>query len=211
MAQLKKADLIKILVDEYGYEKDDIKLFTNGKLQALIKQEEADAKAMEASENALVATEEKIKDEDLIVVMNGGNGGFIHKSDRTNRRWKFTTFGQTDKMPYAELLAMRNTSPKVFEDCHLVVLNQTVQEQFGLVEKYKNIITPERIEEIFKKDVTELEAFVDALPQGMKVTFVSKARELYEDRKLYDIRVVEMIEKKFGFSLVDNAPLSDIV
>lgn len=211
MAQLKKADLIKILVEDYGYEKEDIKMLTNGKLQATIKQEEEDAKLLEEESTRFVAKESKIKDDDLIVVMNGLSGALTHRSGSTRRSWRFREFGQIDKFPYSELLALKNGSPKVFEQGWLIILNKDVQEQFGLTELYKNIITPDNIESIFKKDVADLEVFVDNLPHGMKSTFVAKAREMYEAKELYDMRVIEFIEKKFGFSLQDNAPLSDIV
>jgi hypothetical protein len=208
---MKKADLIKILVEEYGYEKEDIKLLTNGKLQAIIKQEEQDAKQLEEDEYAVVAVEAGFKDDDLIVVMNGLNGALTHRSGRNGRSWKFNSFGQQDKMPYAELKSLQNGSPKVFEQGWIVILNKKVQEEFGLTELYKNILTPDNIDEIFKKDVSELEVFIDNLPLGMKSTFVAKAREMYSNRTLYDIRIVELIENKFGFRLEDNAPISDIV
>lgn len=210
MAQLKKSDLINTLVEEYGYEKEDIKLFTNAKLQALIKQEEKDAEQLELDSTFEKATEQQFKDEDSIVIMSGGSGAYKHVS-RTGRVWKFTAFGQKDKMPFGELLAIKNIAPRVLERGYIVVLNKEVAEILGLTEIYKNIIMPDNIDDIFKKDVAELEAFLDALPEGMKITFVQKARELYTSRKLYDIRIVEMIQNKFGFSLEDNAPLSDIV
>lgn len=212
MAQMKKSDLIKILVEEYGYEKEDIKLFTNAKLQSTIKQEEKDAKEFELQEDeTVVQVKEIFKDTDEIVIMNGVNGALTHRSGRTGRSWKFQQFGQKDKMPYAELLALKNTSPKVFTEGYIIILNRDVQEQFGLSKLYESIITPENLTQIFQKEVADLEAFIDSLPNGMKVTFVSKARELHATRELYDLRKVEMIERKFGFSLTDNAPLSDIV
>jgi hypothetical protein len=205
---MKKADLIKILVEEYGYEKEDIKLFTNAKLQSLIKQEEKDAEDFERQETIDVVTQSKFDDRDEIAIMSGANGAFKHKS-REGRIWMFKEFGQRDKMPYKELLAIQNAVPRVLTDGYIVVLNKEVQDVLGLTELYKNIITPENLESVLKKDVTELEAFIDGLPNGMKITFVAKAREMYLARELYDIRIVEMIEQKFGFSLADNAPLSD--
>ena len=208
---LKKADLISILVDEYGYEKEDIKLFTNGKLQMTIKQEEEDAKAMEEDDSIIVEKESKIKDDDLIVVMNTQHGAWTHRSGLTNKSWKFKQFGQTAKFPFAELLALRNVNQMAFEKGYFIVLNKDVQEMFGLTELYKNILTPDNIEEIFKKDVADLEVFVANLPQGMKSTFVAKARELHEADKLWDTRIIKFIENTFKISLEDNAPLEDIV
>lgn len=212
---MKKADYIKILMDDYGYEKEDLKFdsegkpWTNAKLKALIEQEEKDAKEMEEEATRYVVKESKINDSDLIVVMNGLSGSLTHRSGLTGRSWRFRQFGQLDKMPYGELLALKNGSPRVLEECWLVIMNKDVQEQFGLTDTYKNILTPENVDSIFKKDVEELKLFVENLPEGMKATFVSKARELHASRKLYDIRIVEFIENKFGFSLTDNAPLSD--
>lgn len=208
---LKKADLIKILVEEYGYEKEDIKLLTNAKLQGMIKQEELDAEELAHAETALIAKETGIKDDDKIVVMNGLSGYLTHKSKSTGRIWKFSEFGQTDKLPYSEILAIHNNNPKVFKDCWLIVLNKQIQEDFGLVEIYKNIITPENLGQLFDKPLEELEDLINNLPDGMKAVFIERARELYISKQLYDLRIIRFIENKFGFSLEDNAPISDII
>lgn len=210
MAQMKKADLIKILVEEYGYEKEDIKMLTNAKLQSMIKEEEEAQKELEYSETVSAPKYKEIKDDDLILVMNGQDGELIHRSSRTGRMWRFTRFGQTDKIPYYELLSIYNNNPKAFEQGWLIILNNQVAENFHLTEIYKNIITPENIDDIFKKDIDELDEFIDHLPAGMKTTFISRARKLYEEGKLDSIKLVNLIENKFGFSLEDNAPLSDI-
>lgn len=213
--KLTKKELVAILVDEYGYDKADLKdadgkPFTNAKLESMIKAEEADAEQLEIEETVVKAKEVRIKDEDEIMVMNGLNGSLTHRSESSGKVWRFLEFGQTDKIPFSELLRIRNLNPKVFTEGWMIILNRQVQEDFGLIETYKNILTPETIDEIFKKDIDELKEFVEALPKGMKVTFVSKARQLYQAKKLDSIRVVEYIQDKFGISLDDNAPISDI-
>lgn len=212
---MKKPDLINYLIEEFGYEREDLKFdsegkpYTNAKLKALIEQEQEDAKEAENNSSRYVAKESTVKDGDMIAVMNGLSGSLTHRSGLTGRSWRFREFGQMDKMPYAELLALKNGTPKVFDECWIVIMNKEVQEQFGLTEKYKNILTPENIGQIFKKDVEDLKVFVENLPQGMKSTFVAKARDLVESKQLWDTRIIDYIEEKFGFSLKDNAPLSD--
>lgn len=210
MGQLKKPELIKILVEEYGYEKDDIKLFTNAKLSAIIKQEEKDVEEFQKEETIETLASTKFNDTDEIAVMYGGAGGYKHTS-RDGRVWKFASFGQTDKMPYKELLLIKNLANKVFSEGYIVVLNKDVQKILSLDEIYKNIITPENIEQVFSKNLDELETLINNLPEGMKISFISKAREMYLNRTLYDMRVIELIQNKFGFSLEDNAPLTDFV
>lgn len=213
--KLTKPELVEILVNEYGYDKADLKdadgkPFTNAKLEGMIRQEEKDAEQLEVEETIVKAKDVKIKDDDEIIVMNGLDGSLTHRSDSTGKVWRFMEFGQTDKIPFGELLRIRNQNPKVFTDGWMIILNRKIQEDFGLIETYKNILTPETIDEVFDKDIDELKAFVEALPKGMKVTFVSKARELYQANELDSISVVRYIQDTFGISLDDNAPMSDI-
>lgn len=208
---MKKPELIQILVDEYGYEKDDLKLFTNAKLKSLIKQEEEDAKELELNENrVLVKDGTGLKDEDKIKVMSGSVGTVIYRSDISRAVWKFTDFGQMQNIPYGELVNMKNRFPRYFKDGLIIVLDKTVQDEFKLTEMYQNILTPDNIDEVFLKNITELEAFIDRLPETMKNTFVSKARELYEKEELVNFQIIRLIEKKFGFSLDDNAPTNNL-
>jgi hypothetical protein len=208
---LNKQDLIKNLVENYGYDKEDIKLLTNGKLQGLIKQEEFDAKELETESTRVVAKKSKIKDEDRIVVMNGLTGALVYHSERTNRRWEFTTFGQQDTIEYGELVAMKNRYPRYFTEGWLIVLDKQVQEEFNLTEMYKNIITPENADTVFKMDVDELDKFVDGLPDGMKTSFVNMAMEKVGDGTLDSSKVRKYIQEKFNFNFDDNAPQGDLV
>lgn len=215
MAQLKKADLIKILVEQYGYSEDDLKdsegkPFTNGKLQAMIKAEEEDAKEFETNKNRIVAKKGVLKDEDKVMVMSGSMGTVIYRSDISHRMWKFTKFGQMEAIPYGELVAIRNRYFSYFSEGWLVVLDKDVQEEFGLTKLYENILTPDNIDLVFKKPIEELEVLVKNLPEGMKNTFINKAQELYESGELDSLKVLKLIEDQFGFSIEDNAPVDDI-
>lgn len=211
MAQLKKADLINKLVEEYGYEKDDLKLLTNAKLQAMFKQEELDAKELESQATRVASKATKIKDDELISIMSGVEGTFIHRSLATGRMWRFEKFGQIDKMPFSELLTLRNTSNEVFKGGYIVILDKVIQDEFGLTSLYENILTPENIGEIFTKSIEEMEKIIDSLPEGMKATLVIKARDMYNSRELDSASKIDFLQKKFDFSFADNAPLSDIV
>lgn len=209
--KLNKKELIQVLVEEYGYELEDVKMLTNAKLEAMIKQEELDKEELELQETLVVKKDTNIKDDDLIMVMNGESGALVHRSYSTGRIWEFREFGQTQKLPYSEILNIRNNNPRVFEEGWLIVLNPQIQNDFGLKETYKNILTPDNIGKVFEKNTDDLSVFIDNLPEGMKTTFVAKARELYRTNKIDSITKVRFIEQKFGISLEDNAPLSDIV
>lgn len=216
-AQVKKADLIKILVEEYGYEKEDLKFdaegkpYTNAKLQAIIKAEEADAKELEAEATRVKAPVSSMKESDKIYVMNGISDVVVYHSERSNKTWLFNKFGDQDTIEYSELVTMRNRYPRYFTEGWLIVLDKKVQEEFKLTEMYKNILTPDNIDNVFLMPVEELEKFVDSLPEGQKVSFVNSAQERYEQDKLDNFKTIKFIENKFNFKFDDNAPLEDVV
>jgi hypothetical protein len=219
--KLSKKELVKLLIEEYGYDKEDLKdengkIYTNAKLEEMVEQEDKDLKEAEErkeiEKTVVVETKAfKFKDDDLIVVMNGLSGTLVHRSDMTGRVWRMTDFGQTTKIPYGELLNIRNRSPKVFKDGWLIVLNPHIQDEFELTEIYKNIVTPQNVEEIISKSPEEIEVFVKNMPKGAKQAFIEKAKEMYTNGKLDSVKKINTIQQLFGFSLEDNAPLEDVI
>lgn len=217
MTQLKKQDLINILVEEYGWEKEDLKFdakgnpYTNARLKALIKAEELDAQKLEDEE--LIEEESAYEDSHKIPVVCGSSGTVIYRSETTNKFWKFTHFGQKDKIPYGELVAMFNKYPSYFYNGWIIIKDRTVAEEFRLTGLYKNIeqlVSHETFDKVFQYPIEELEEVIKNMPDGMINTFVNRAQELYSANRLDSLHVKRLIESKFGFSLDDNAPISDI-
>jgi hypothetical protein len=215
---VKKSDLIKILVEEYGYESEDLKSYTLAKLKSLIDTEQKEAEELEKAKaeaqkpvTRMVAKKSSVGDNEEIIVMNGLTGALRYHSERSNSTWEFDNFGQTDVMTFAELKIMRNRYPRYFKEAWLIVLDAEVQKDLGLTEMYKNIITPENVDEVFAMNPDDLSKFIDVLPEGQKLTFVNLAQDKVEDGSLDSIKTIKMIEDKFNFSFEDNAPKGDIV
>lgn len=217
MKQVKKADLVNILVEQYGYDKEDLKfnsegkLYTNAQLQDLIKAEEEDAERAKVESNRKVAQKsKKFKPDDLITIMSGIEA-VEYYSSRTHKKWHFERFGQQDVMEYSELVAMNNNHPSYLKEGYFIVLDKDVQDDLKLTEMYENIITPENIDQVFDMNVEELDKFVEALPEGQKQTLISRASELFQVGKIDRYSTIKYFENKFDFSFNDNAPLGDIV
>lgn len=234
--QMNKQELTSILVNDYGYSKSDLKdnngkPYTNATLVSMInkEREEEESLRVEVKKEVEDVKEESadiynieenlydsyeafdIKDDDLIVVMSGVSKDLIHRSKRTGRMWKFTRFGQTDKMPFIELVTIHNVNPSCFEDGRLIILNKKVAKNFNLDQMYNNIITPQSLDKLILEDTPEgIISTIENLPKGMKNTFFSRARDLYEQNKIDSVSTIKTIENYYGVSLEDNAPLSDI-
>lgn len=217
MTQLKKSDLIKILVDEYGYEKEDLKFdvegkpYTNAKLKQLIDLEKKDEEEAIADSTRIQATPSRLKATDKIYIMNGDTGAVVYNSVRSNKRWLLDGFGKQDTMEYEELMSMHNRYPKYIDNGLFIVLNKEVQDELKLTEKYKNILTPENIDDVFELDIEQLDRLVDSLPEAQKSTFITIAQEKRKNKTLDSFRVLDYIEEKFKFRFDDNAPTDDLV
>lgn len=229
-----KAEIVDLLVGKYGYDVRDLKddkgnIFNKPVLEEILEKEEAkeveevqevEEKVEETSEeeNDIFALNEDafkpshvFDDNDLILCMSGVRGNMTFKSQLSGFTVKTTSFGQTVKIPYKDLVYVHNISPRAFHEGNIIVLNEHLQEEFNLGDVYKNVITPNNIQKVLKLDPEDLSKFISDMPSGMKPALYDEARKMYRNGKLDSIRTVEAIEKEFGISLEDNAPISDEV
>lgn len=231
-----KKEMVDLLVNEYGYDVSDLKddkgnIFRNADLEALINEEEKAIEEIERQDKVELESEEAVEEEDdifslnenafkpkhtfddndLILCMSGVRGDMRFVSNLSNFTVKTTQFGQTVKIPYKDLVYVHNIAPQAFHNGEVIILNEHLQEEFGLEDVYKKVITPKNIRKVLGLDAEELSEFISDMPSGMKPALYDEARKLYRAGKLDSRRTVEVIEKEFGISLEDNAPISDAV
>lgn len=232
-----KAEMEDLLIEKYGYTKDELKNekgnpLRNDVLEKMIAKEEEKAESIKESTDADVefgveADEEdkifgavdetifearhNLKDNDLVLCMSGANGDMIFTSPLSNFRIKTTGFGQTMKIPYKDLSYVHNTSPRAFENGTVVVLNKQVQEEFGLTDIYKRVLTPKNIHKVIAMEPDELKGFIDDMPKGMKVALYDEARKMYRQNKIDSMRTIKVFEDAYGVSFDDNAPIEEVI
>lgn len=224
-----KAEIVDLLVERYKYDVRDLKddkgnIFNKPVLEDILEKEEAKDKqvaqgteAPEKEDDIFALNEDAFKpshvfdDNDLILCMSGVRGNMTFKSQLSGFTVKTTNFGQTVKIPYKDLVYVHNISPSAFHEGNIIVLNEHLQEEFNLGDVYKNVITPNNIQKVLKLDSEDLSKFISDMPSGMKPALYDEARKMYRDGRLDSIRTVEAIEKEFGISLEDNAPISEEV
>lgn len=225
-----KAEIVDLLVGKYGYDVRDLKddkgnIFNKPVLEEILEKEEAkeveevqEVEEKVEEENDIFALNEDafkpshvFDDNDLILCMSGVKGNMTFKSQLSGFTVKTTNFGQTVKIPYKDLVYVHNISPRAFHEGNIIVLNEHLQEEFNLGDVYKNVITPNNIQKVLKLDSKDLSKFISDMPSGMKPALYDEARKMYRNGKLDSIRTVEAIEKEFGVSLEDNAPISEEV
>ena len=95
---------------------------------------------------------------------------------------------------------MRNTSRRFFEDNWIVLGDKedyTAEQLYDFLKVsnlYKNIYTPENINDIFKLEPNDIIKKVSNLSKGMKSTIATKAKEMIDAKELDSNKKIEALE-----------------
>lgn len=222
------AEIKDILVSEFGYSKNDF-LNEEGKplkftqLQALLKKEKAQEKAIEEEVNGTAESagseldefdevaeqmqSRKFKDDEMIMVMAGINGNYVHYSQAGNGRFEFKGFGQKTQMPYKELKSMNNLSRGALEKGWLIILNKDLIKEFNLEKEYTKFLTPSRVDQILAIRDSSLRETIEELPKDMRLTLFDEAKRRINNGSIDSAFLVKTLEDVYDVSLEDNLPI----
>lgn len=214
-------EIKETLVVDYGYKRNDFvnpetgKDYTYKKLESMLKEEKEkeksivddssfDSELSEFDKDVVKAESKSFDDNDLVTVMSGVNGKLIHYSSVGNGSYTFNGFGQQQEMPYKELKSINNLKRKIFEDGLIIILNKEIISEFRLVENYKHILTPSRVDELLKLNANEIVNFLEKASKDTQLTFLDIVKVRYNVGSLDSMSIIKAIEKHYGISLDDN-------
>src|SRR5574344_52916 len=214
-------EIKETLVVDYGYKRNDFvnpetgKDYTYKKLESMLKEEKEkeqsivddgsfDSELNEFNKDVVKAKSKSFDDNDLVTVMSGVNGKLIHYSSVGNGSYTFNGFGQQQEMPYKELRSINNLKRKIFEDGLIIILNKEIISEFRLVENYKHILTPSRVDELLKLSANEIVSFLEQASKDTQLTFLDIVKVKYNVGSLDSMSIIKAIEKDYGISLDDN-------
>lgn len=150
-----------------------------------------------------------VKDVDptqYITVLNGYQGRLTYKSSRTGETFKWTEFGAEQEMELRELRNAKNTYKKYFEKNWFMFSDEFawVIDYLGVGQYYKNAISIEEFDNIFQKDLDELEKIVSKLSDGQKKAVAFRAKTLIADDKIDSNKTIRALENILGVELVEK-------
>lgn len=160
-------------------------------------EQQATVKAEESTVQKPVARREEIDRFEQIPVMNVTNGTLIYASRKTGAEWIFSDYGDIEYMEFQELLTMRSSQRRFFDEPFLLVMDDRAVEHLGLTKMYQNIKNPEQIDVIFKMNQPEFEDIVEKSPKGIKHLIVSRAKKLYDSGELDSVKKINFINSRF--------------
>ena len=136
----------------------------------------------------------------IIPVVCNTVGGAIYVSKKImGYQIEWDDIGSVEYMELGELASMRNTDRRFFED-NWIVLEDTEEYtamqlyDFLKVSKYyKNVFTPENIDEIFTYSKDKIIKTISTLSKGLKETIAARARQKLDEDTL-DKNIIDTLE-----------------
>lgn len=131
-------------------------------------------------------------------------GGLTYKSRTTNAVYRWNQIGAIQYMTVAELNEMNNYKNSFLNKPLVILMDERAIKKFRLTPVYENVAKINNLKEVFNSDMQTIDRVIDdALRVNMRDILISKVRQMYKTRKLVDINIIRLLEKKLRFDLSD--------
>lgn len=199
LKKLKKPELIKHLVDEFGAEESEVKKLTIPKLIKLVQESQKEMEALTKESNQTGSFRQSVDRNKVVSIMNGTTGRMSYDSSHTGQEWVFNDFGQIDEITVGELITIKNQHPRYLKEHWMIILDDETVNYLGLESLYKTVFTnKEQVVEILEKPVDELQFIVKNAPVGMKALILDVAKERYQDGKFDSMSKIKVLQEELG-------------
>lgn len=128
--------------------------------------------------------------------VSDGVVGYVSK--RTGMEFIWENYGDEHWLEVSELIYMKSTSSMFFTKPLILVDDEETAEYLGLTSMYNVLSLIEDIEEFYSKDIEEIRAILQKTPKGFLETINTKTIELIDEGKLFDTRIITMLQKDFN-------------
>lgn len=133
---------------------------------------------------------------EMILVKNNTQGKLVYVSKRNaGYEIEWDCFGSDNYMELSELVSMRNSYPRYFQDCWVVIDDKSVIEYLGVEKYYENMIDMSNFDDIFSQTPSQLIKTLGKLPETMKKSVSKRAKQLINTGELDSIKIIKTIEE----------------
>lgn len=191
--KLKKVELIEMLVQEFGYEAEDLKGKMNIELKEMITKELEFSKKEQRKQYGLATF-----DDDLLVeVMNNTSGIVNYSSDISTEIFIWNGHGDTQHMSYKELAEMKRRYPRYLKDGWLFILDDDVRAV--LCGDDSLFISPTKLHGIFELPTHEMLEGIHKYKGSAYQVIAKNAYDKCFGNEIKDFEKTKALVKEFGF------------
>lgn len=157
------------------------------------------------------AVEDKIEEivdlpmDETINVKSIVYGGLTYKSRTTNAVFRWNQIGSIQPMTVAEINEMNNHKTDFLRKPLVILMDERAIKKFRLTGVYENVAKINNLSAVFNSgDLNKIDNVItDALSVNMRDILISKVRQMYKAKKLTDINILRLLEKRLQFDLTD--------
>jgi len=130
-------------------------------------------------------------------------GGLIYKSKKnigSDTNWD--DYGSEEDLDIGEILTIKASVPRFLtEPWFKIIDNDELVEYLGLTKMYNTILLVEDVDSLFTKTPEKIQEILKEVPKGTKNLIIDRARDLIIEKKLFDLRVINTLEKELNVDL----------
>lgn len=157
-------------------------------------------------EKAAPIVAKEIDPNQIIVVRSGFHGRLVYKSPRTREKFVWGEFGSDQEMELRELRNAKSANKKYFENNWFMFDEEFewVIGYLGLNQYYKNALSIDGFDNLFKKSPSDIEKSIAKLSIGQKKSVSYRAKQLIADGEIDSNKAIAALEKALGIELIER-------
>lgn len=140
----------------------------------------------------------------IVTVRNGFQGELVYRSPKTGERFVWDSFGSEQDMELSELRTARSAHKKYFENNWFLFDDPEVIEYLGLRQYYKNALSVDDFDDIFRLPAGKLKERLSLLSKGQRRSVAYRAKQLIADGQIDSIKVISTLEECLGIELIER-------
>lgn len=146
-------------------------------------------------------TVKQLDPNEMVLVRSVYQGTLCYKSIRTGLKVLWEGYGTEEWITIQELLTMKASKPVFLTKPWIIIDDVDVVKYMGLTDIYNAMVQVEDVEGMFHLPLNEIKEKINIAPKGFKTTIAETAKKMIADEKLFDIRVIKMLEEELNMEL----------
>lgn len=160
--------------------------------------------AVQEEKQKYKAKARKLEPHTLVAVRNGFNGKLVYRSTRTGERFVWDGLGAVLDMELQDLRAAKNSAKGYFENNWFMIDDMDVLVYLGVERMYRNSLSIDNFDEIFKLPQEQLKERLASIPSGQRSSVIYRARQLIDEGAIDSIKVIRTLEESLGVELIEK-------
>lgn len=140
----------------------------------------------------------------VVTVRNGFQGELVYRSPKTGEGFVWDSFGAEQDMEISELRAARNSHKRYFENNWFLFDDPEVVDYLGLRQYYKNALSVENFDDVFKLSPNALREKLAKLSVGQRKSVAYRAKQLIKENEIDSIKTIVTLEECLGVELIER-------